>query len=128
MKSCPNCGEEVIGREGKKFCNSYCKSNYHYERRKENESSLFQKIDKQLKLNRRILKNYNRSGKATVKADELFKYGFNPKYFTHYWRNSKKQVYFFCYEFGFISFTDEKDNRKFTLVKWQDYMESNPKK
>jgi predicted nucleic acid-binding Zn ribbon protein len=124
MRICPNCGDEVIGRQGKKFCSPYCKSNYHYERSKEKESTLFKTIDKQLKLNRRILKNYNRSGKATVRAEELFKYGFEPKFFTHYWRNSKKQVYFFCYEFGFISFTDETGNRKFTLVKWQDYMDN----
>jgi len=123
MKTCPNCGKEVTGREGKKFCSPYCKSNYHYEKNKQKESSMFKKIDKQLKLNRRILKNYNRSGKATVNAEELFKHGFDPAFFTHYWRNSKKQVYFFCYEFGFISFKDEKNNRKFTLVKWQAYME-----
>jgi len=123
MRTCPNCGEEVIGREGKKFCSSYCKSNYHYMRRKEKESSLFKEIDKQLKLNRRILKNYNRAGKATVRATDLFQHGFDPKHFTHYWRNDKKQVYLFCYEYGFLSFKDDNKVRKFTLVKWQSYME-----
>jgi len=124
MKTCLNCGKELEGRAGKKFCTPYCKSNYHYERNKKKESSLFKKIDKQLKLNRRVLKNYNRAGKATVKADELFQHGFDPKFFTHYWKNSKNQVYLFCFEFGFLSFVDEKQVRRFTLIKWQDYMEN----
>ncbi len=123
MKACPNCGEEVIGREGKKFCSSYCKSNYHYEKRKDKESSLFKKIDKHLKLNRRILKNYNRAGKATVKAEVLSNHGFNPNFFTHYWKNKNGEVYLFCYEYGFITFSDVKGAKKYTLIKWQDYME-----
>lgn len=123
MKVYPNCGEEVMGREGKKFCNAYCKSNYHYERRKEKENTLFKKVDKQLKLNRRILKNYNRAGKATVRAEVLANHSFNPNYFTHYWKNQKGDVYLFCYEFGFLSFVDSKGTKKYTLIKWQDHME-----
>lgn len=123
MRTCPNCGEEVQGREGKKFCNSYCKSNYHYERRKDQENTFFKKVDKQLKLNRRILKNYNRAGKATVRAELLSNHGFNPNYFTHYWKNGKGNVYLFCYEYGFIAFTDAKEIKKYTLIKWQDHME-----
>jgi hypothetical protein len=123
MKTCPSCGDEVIGREGKKFCSSYCKSNYHYERNKQKETSLFRKVDKQLKLNRRVLKNYNRAGKATVEAVELFKYGFDPKYFTHYWKNQKGDVYLFCYEYGYLAFKDSKNHQKYSLIKWQSYME-----
>lgn len=121
MKSCPNCGEEVIGREGKKFCNPYCKSNYHYERSKKKEDTLFKSIDNQLKLNRRILKNYNKSGKATVRTEELDKHGFDPNYFTHYWKNGKGDVYLFCYEFGFLAKV-ENGKSKYVLVKWQPYM------
>lgn len=122
MNLCPNCGEEVIGRDGKKFCNTYCKSNYHYENNKQKENSFFKTVDKQLKLNRKILKNYNRAGKAVVRAEELSKYGFNPKYFTHYWKNKKGDVYLFCFEYGFFSFIDHNGTKKYTLIKWQEYM------
>lgn len=103
MKVCLNCDEEVIGREGKKFCNAYCKSIYHYENRKRKEDSFFKNVDKQLKLNRRILIYYNIAGKATVRAALLTNHGFNPNYFTHYWKNKNGSVYLFCYEHSFIS-------------------------
>ncbi len=122
MAACPNCGEEVIGREGKKFCSPYCKSNYHYERNKKKENTFFKTVDKQLKLNRKILKNYNRAGKATVRAEVLAKHGFNPNYFTHFWRTSKGDLYLFCYEYGFIAFDDANKVKKYTLVQWQPHM------
>ncbi|WP_375579385.1 hypothetical protein ABWH96_20700 [Marivirga tractuosa] len=122
MKKCMNCEKELEGRVGKKFCSSYCKSNYHYARRKDKEDSFFKTVDKKLKLNRRILKNYNRAGKATVRAEVLTKHGFDPNYFTHYWKNKNGVVYLFCYEFGFLSFRDAKGVKKFTLIKWQGHM------
>mgnify|MGYP003681436507 CR=1 FL=1 len=124
MRICPNCNSEVTGRAGKKFCDAYCKSNYHFIRNKEKENSFFKNVDKQLKLNRRILKNFNRAGKAVVRKADLDAYGFNPKYLTHYWKNKKGEAYLFCYEYGFLSFTDPKGTKKYTLIKWQKYMES----
>ncbi len=121
MRKCPSCGEEVIGRTDKKFCTHYCKSSYHYVKNKEDESNLFKKIDKQLRLNRRILKEYNKAGKATVRKEILIAEGFDPKYFTHYWKNNKGDVYLFCYEFGFLS-VEEHLREKYVLVQWQDYM------
>ena len=122
MRKCPSCGEEVSGRTDKKFCSHYCKSSYHYIKNREDESNLFNKIDKQLRRNRRILKEYNRAGKATVRRDVLLKEGFDPSYFTHYWKNKKGDVYFFCYEFGFLK-TTEHSRDKFILVQWQKYMD-----
>ena len=122
MKKCPNCKEKVIGRSDKIFCTSYCKSSYHYQKDIQKDKNLFRKIDKQIKLNRRLLKLYNKSGKAVVRKEELLKEGFNPKYFTHYWKNQKNDVYLFCFEFGFLE-KKENSKSKFVLVQWQDYME-----
>ncbi len=121
MKSCPECGKELIGRVDKKFCSSYCKSAYHYQQNRDNEKNLFKQIDDQLKLNRRILKEYNKGGKATVRKEILLKEKFDPKYFTHYWKNRKGDVYLFCYEYGFIE-RKENGRSKFVLIQWQDYM------
>lgn len=118
---CPNCGEKIEGRVDKKFCNAYCKTAFHYEKRKLLEDSFFVLVDKQLKMNRRILKEYNKAGKATVRKSVLMEKGFNPKYFTHYWKNEKGQVYLFCYEYGFLSLK-ENNKDKFVLVTWQEYM------
>lgn len=80
-------------------------------------------MDLQLKHNRKILKDYNKAGKATVRKNVMESEGFNPNYFTHYWKNSKGDVYFFVYEFGFMKKTEHGID-KYILVKWQDYMQS----
>ena len=97
MKKCLYCEDPLEGRIDKLFCNPSCKSAYHYKESQENEANIYNRIDNQLKLNRRILKNFNKAGKATVRKELLLSDGFNPKYFTHYWKNSKKEVYLFCF-------------------------------
>ena len=118
---CIRCGELITGRADKKFCKESCKSLYHYQHSQEKEESLFKFIDKQLKTNRRILKDFNKAGKATVRKQVLIDEGFNPKFFTHYWKNKKGDVYLFCYEYGFLK-KMENGKDKYVLVKWQDYM------
>ncbi len=121
MKLCLFCKDPLEGRVDKVFCNPNCKSSHHYKLSQEKEANLYNRIDNQLKLNRRILKTFNRSGKATVRKELLLNEGFNPKYFTHYWKNSKNEVYLFCYEFGFIE-RKENDRIKYVLIHSQDYM------
>jgi len=122
QRKCLDCNKEIEGRIDKKFCSEYCKSAYHYKKNQDKEKSLFNEIDKQLKLNRRILKDFNRAGKATVRKQVLLATGFNPKYFTHYWKNSNGQVYLFCYEYGFLALKENQKD-KYVLVQWQPYMD-----
>ena len=121
MKKCPYCKEEIKGRSDKKFCSSYCKSSFHYQETLKQEDSFFKRVDKQLRLNRRLLKKYNKAGKAVIRKGDLLQEGFNSKYFTHYWKNQKGEVYLFCYEFGFLE-KNENGKPKYVLVQWQDYM------
>jgi hypothetical protein len=118
---CLNCQKNVSGRIGKKYCDDYCKSNYNYEKNKTKDQSFFKSIDFQLKKNRRILKEYNKAGKATVREEVLVAEGFNPKFLTHFWRNSKGDAYLFCYEYGYMKIT-ENGKMKYSLVTWQPYM------
>lgn len=118
---CMSCGKIIEGRSDKKFCDPYCKSSYHYQKSKENEPRFYNKVDNQLKLNRRILKNYNKSGKATVRAETILKLGFNPNFFTHYWKNKKGDAYLFVYEYGFLT-KIEGGKKKYVLIHWQEYM------
>lgn len=121
MNHCTYCEKPIIGRSDKLFCDVHCKSAYQYQHRKVNESHYFT-IDKQLKKNRTILKFFNKAGKAYVPKNEMIERGFDPKYFTHYWKNQKGQVYLFCYEFGYLEISD-KGKSKFLLVQWQEYMD-----
>ena len=119
-RTCAYCDKELMGRSDKKFCDPYCKSAFHYQQIKASEP-LFIKIDKQLKHNRNILKAFNKAGKATVRAHKLTELGFDPNFFTHYWKNQKGEVYLFVYEYGFLT-KKEHGKAKYVLVIWQDYM------
>lgn len=121
-RTCLNCNDPFEGRTDRKFCSDYCKSNYHYEANKHKEDTLFKTIDKQLKCNRKLLRSFNKAGKSTVRAKKIVAEGFNPNYFTHYWKNQKGDIYLFCYEYGFLKRT-ENGTTKYVLVEWQSYME-----
>ena len=118
---CLSCGKLLIGRSDKKFCDPYCKSSYHYKKSVEEEPRFYNKVDRQLKLNRKILKHYNKAGKATLRAETILELGFDPNFFTHYWKNKKGDVYLFVYEYGFLK-RKEGGNEKYVLIKWQEYM------
>ena len=118
---CLNCEEEFEGRTDKLFCTPYCKSNHNYLKNKVKENTFFKSIDLQLKKNRRLLRDFNKAGKSTIRQEKLLAAGFNPKFFTHYWKNSKGDVYLFCYEYGFLKRT-ENAQVKYVLVEWQAYM------
>ena len=122
MDKCLACDKKIEGRSDKRFCDPYCKSAYHYKKNKEDNSNVYYKIDKQLKLNRSLLKKYNQAGKATIRSNILIDKGFNPNFFTHFWKNKKGQVYLFVYEFGFIKI-NENGMQKYVLIQWQEYME-----
>lgn len=120
-KQCPVCEAKLVGRVDKKFCSSKCKSINQYNNRQEKEAFYLQ-VDRQLKTNRKILKIHNRKGFVTVRKQHLLKEGFNPHFFTHFWKNQKGDVYLFVYEYGFLNLKkDGKD--KYLLVIWQDYMQ-----
>ncbi|MCF1423242.1 hypothetical protein [Mangrovimonas futianensis] len=119
--TCMSCGKELTGRIDKRFCDLHCKSSYHYRRSLEEEPRFYNKVDNQLKQNRRILKSYNKAGKATVRSSTLKDKGFDPHFFTHYWKNTKGDVYLFVYEYGFLK-KMENQIEKYVLVQWQDYM------
>lgn len=119
MAKCAECGGKLTGRTDQKFCSEYCKSSFHYQNNKEKDASTYVNVITILKQNRRILKKYNQSGQSQIKKDLLLKEGFDFKYFTNYWKAKNGNVYFFCFEFGY---RDLKDNNKYTLIMWQDYM------
>ncbi len=66
--------------------------------------------------------NTVKAGKATVRKNVLLEAGFNPKFFTHYWKAKNSNVYLFCYDYGFMK-KSENDKEKYVLIQWQDYMD-----
>ena len=121
VRICPVCKEKLTGRIDKVYCSSECRSAADYEKRR-TEEALFFKIDKQLKVNRKVLKRYNRVGMTKLRQEVLLKEGFNPNYFTHYWKNQKGDVYLFVYDYGFLKLK-EQNKDKYLIIEWQEYME-----
>jgi hypothetical protein len=118
---CLACNKVIDGRSDKKYCDPHCKSAYHYRKSREETPKFYIKVQQQLKLNRKILKSYNKAGKATVRIETLTSQGFNDNFFTHFWKNTKGDVYLFVYEYGFLKVKDN-NRTKYVLIKWQDYM------
>ena len=58
---------------------------------------------------------------STVRKNVLIDDGFNPKYFTNYWKAKNKNLYLLCCEYGFMEIK-ENGYSKYVLVTWQDYM------
>ncbi len=118
---CFHCEKALEGRADKKYCDRYCKSAHQYVKDKDRPERFYNVVDNHLRINRKILKQYNKAGKATIRAQVLLDLGFNPNFFTHYWKNRKGEVYLFVYEYGFLR-KRENGKEKFILILWQDYM------
>ena len=107
-KTCPECGEKLIGRADKKFCSDQCRNAYN-NKLNSDVSNTVRNINNILRKNRRILQDLNKqSGKTMVSKDILLSNGFNFTYFTHTYITQKGFSYHFCYEQGYLFLEDKK--------------------
>ena len=101
-KTCLACGKTLNGRADKKFCNDYCRNAYNNQLKSAN-SPFVRNINNTLIKNRRILEAMLGEEKMIKQPKEKFlNQGFNFKYITHQYINQKGNVYFFCYEYGYL--------------------------
>lgn len=103
QKSCLACGKQLKGRSDKKFCDDYCRNNYN-NLLKADANNLVRNINNVLKKNRRILEQLLPEGEEMTKApkQKLLNLGFQFRYMTHTYTNKKGNVYYFCYEYGYL--------------------------
>jgi hypothetical protein len=111
---CLNCDKPVKGRTDKKFCDDFCRNNYNNQL-KSNTINLVRNINNALGKNRRILENLFIAGEEMAKTtrDKLLQKGFQFKYITHTYTNKKGNMYFFCYDLGYLPL----ENDWYLLVK-----------
>ena len=101
-KTCLACGKTLNGRADKKFCNDYCRNAYNNQLKSAN-SPIVRNINNTLIKNRRILEAMLGEEKMVKQPKEkLLNLGFSFKYITHQYINQKGNVYFFCYEYGYL--------------------------
>lgn len=117
---CMYCGEALIGRADKKFCNAGCRALFHHARRRQRHPRYCQVMDA-LKKNRRILLQINPSGFTSVRTTYLQAQGFDFSCFTNRYVTPANEVFYFCFEIGYKFL----DADKVFLMHWQPYLEFN---
>jgi predicted nucleic acid-binding Zn ribbon protein len=102
-KTCLTCGKALKGRSDKKFCDDYCRNAYN-NRLKAEDNNYVRKIINNLRKNRRILEELLPAHEKMSKAsrDKLLQMGFQFKYFTHTYANRKGDIYYFCFDHGYL--------------------------
>jgi hypothetical protein len=102
-KKCLQCERPIKGRTDKKFCDDYCRNAYNNSM-KAPSYNLMRNINNQLAKNRRLLEETIPTGEEMGKTtkEKLLSKGFSLKYFTHTYANKKGNIYFFCYDYGYL--------------------------
>jgi hypothetical protein len=105
---CKICNKLVKGRSDKEFCSLRCKNYYHFNLRKATNIAV-KDIDIILHRNRSILLEVLEKNLLQKKIPRMVleKKKFNFKYNTHSHINSKNKTFFWVYDFGWMSFSDD---------------------
>lgn len=111
-KSCPECGEKIIGREDKKFCSDGCRNSFNNKINKDS-NNFMRNINNKLRRNYRILVELNTDGKSKTTKNKLLSKGFDFDYFTNILHTKTGNTYHFLYDQGYLSL----DNDFYMLVK-----------
>ena len=104
--TCILCGKPIVGRTDKKYCSTFCKNTYNYNKRSKTKSAT-QVIDAILHKNREILDvimGPNRK-KMKIEKRELIQMGFQSEYLTGFYYNSQGKMYRYVYDFAWMEFT-----------------------
>lgn len=100
MNNCLECGEKIVGRTDKKFCNDGCRNAYNNKHNKDS-TNLMRNINNKLRKNYRILSKLNVDGKTKTTKQKLVSLGFNFDYITQYVVYKNGSDYSFVYDQGY---------------------------
>ncbi len=111
---CLNCKKVIKGRTDKKFCDDYCRNTYNNQL-KATKNNLVRNVNNALGKNRRILESFFKKEEEITKTnkEKLLQKGFQFKYITHIYTNKKGNIYYFCYDLGYLPL----ENDWYLLVK-----------
>jgi hypothetical protein len=100
-RKCLDCEEIIKGRADKKFCSDLCRNSYNNKLNQDSTNHV-RNINNILRRNRRTIEELSPEGKASVHKSKLVEKGFDFNYYTNTYKNQKGDVYFFCYEYGYL--------------------------
>ena len=111
-RTCPECGNKIIGRADKKFCSDACRNSHNNALNKDSKN-LVRNINNRLRKNYRILEALNSKEKTKVTRNRLVREGFNFDFFTSIYTTKAGSVYYYVYDQGYLPL----DNDFYLLVK-----------
>lgn len=102
-KVCLECNKALKGRTDKKFCDDLCRNSYN-NKLNSDTTGYVRNINNVLRKNRRILEDILPATEemAKITKQRMLEKGFQFKYLTHTYTNKKGNVYYFCYEYGYL--------------------------
>lgn len=100
-KICLECGDKIVGREDKKFCNDACRNTYNNKLNKDT-TNLMRNVNYTLRKNYRILSENNLEGKTKITRKKLLELGFSFEYFTSIYTTKAGVFYYFIYDQGYM--------------------------
>ncbi|MBP1840455.1 hypothetical protein [Formosa algae] len=100
-KTCLECGEKIIGRSDKKFCNDYCRNAYNNQINKDSKN-LIRNTNNKLRKNYRILEALNPDQKTKTTKLKLLNLGFDFSLFTSIYTTKAGTTYYFVYNQGYL--------------------------
>jgi hypothetical protein len=103
VKTCLACDKPLRGRIDKKFCDDQCRNSYN-NKQYSDTNNYVRNINNKLRRNRKILEEQLGMSEEMVKTTrlKLLDHGFAFKYHTHTYTNKKGNIYYFCYEYGYL--------------------------
>jgi predicted nucleic acid-binding Zn ribbon protein len=121
--TCHYCGDALVGRSDKRFCNSACRNALNNAKRI-TTFSVIKAVNKTLLKNFNILNHAWLCGEIELSKTVLIKRGFNMNYFTSIQHLGKSVEYKFCYDIGYSLLNENtirilKKEKKYPLNKTQ---------
>lgn len=101
QKNCLECGEKIVGRTDKKFCDDACRNSYNNKVNKDRKN-IVRNTNNWLRKNYRILEQLNPEQKTKVSRSRLAEKGFDFNYFTSIYTTKAGTVYYFVYDQGYL--------------------------
>lgn len=105
-KTCPECGDKIVGRIDKKFCSDGCR-NTHNNKINKDGKNLIRNINNRLRKNWRILESLNPNQKTKTSRTKLIAKGFDFNYFTSIYTTKVGTIYYFVYDQGYLPLEDD---------------------
>ncbi len=103
-----SCGKPLKGRLDKKFCDDYCRNAFNNQSNSD-QNNFMRNVNNILRKNRRVLEELLPAELETrrISKTKLLELGFNFTYHTQQYTNVKGQVYYYSYEYGYLSLGED---------------------